>query len=253
MPTASPLIFLVVPCYRESARLGAFLEGLCEVLSQVPFTVAVQVVDDGSGETEAAALHRLVESLRARYAELHPALLLPENRGKGGAIYAGWEVAGESTWWGFVDADGATSPAEVRRLVEALAADPERADVWLASRVKMLGRQVDRTVRRHVMGRFYATLASLLTGLSVYDSQCGCKFFRAAAVRRVKPYLVDYRFGFDMELLAHLQREGQRMVEFPVDWQDIPGSKVHLLKDSWRMFFSLWRLRGNLQQREKGA
>ena len=97
------------------------------------------------------------------------------------------------------------------------------------------------------MGRIYATLASIATGLAVYDSQCGCKIFRADLIPKVRPQLCDMRFGFDMELLAFLHREGVAMREFPVDWQDIPGSKVHLLRDSWRMFRSLWKLRSRLR------
>ena len=51
------------------------------------------------------------------------------------------------------------------------------------------------------------------------------------------------RFGFDMDLLVHLIRAGATICEFPVDWTDIPGSKVSLLRDSLQMFMTLWRLR----------
>lgn len=256
--SASPQFFLAIPSYRDTARLEIFLDALLQALAEFPFSVAVQVVDDGSGATESSALRELVENRRSQNpptphnSALLPPLLLPVNRGKGGAIYAGWDHAGTAEWWAFVDADGATSATEVCRLLREVANHPDRADVWLASRIKMLGRSVERTVRRHLMGRVYATLASLLTGLAVYDSQCGCKVFRAQVIQKIRPLLRDMRFGFDMELLAQASREGARMVEFPVDWRDIPGSKVHLLRDSWRMFASLWRLHLELKKRGSG-
>ena len=38
-----------------------------------------------------------------------------------------------------------------------------------------------------------------------------------------------------MELLLLLIKAGLTVEEFPVDWADVPGSKVSLLRDSWRM------------------
>jgi dolichyl-phosphate beta-glucosyltransferase len=251
MNRSAPSFFLVIPCYREAGRLGGFLHPLCNEIADSGISVRLQVVDDGSGEAEAQKTCEIVERLREKHPFLAPALVVPRNSGKGGAIYAGWDgllnaAADASDWLGFADADGATSPSEICRLLQEIVREPERADVWLASRVKMLGRNVDRTLKRHVMGRVYATLATWATGVAVYDSQCGCKFLRAEKYLAVRDRLVDLRFGFDMELLAWLHREGARMVECPVDWRDIPGSKVHLLRDSWRMFHSLLNLRQRL-------
>jgi len=33
------------------------------------------------------------------------------------------------------------------------------------------------------------------------------------------------------------------VIEFPVDWRDVPGSKVNLLRDSWRMAREVFRIR----------
>ncbi|MCX7712735.1 MAG: glycosyltransferase [Chthoniobacterales bacterium] len=242
---------MAIPCWCESKRLGKFLTELCDLLACEEFRVRVIVVDDGSGSEEAEKTKGIVNYYREKYPFLMDPLLLSKNRGKGGAIYAGWDLWAGEEWLGFVDADGATPAREVIRMLKAIE-EAERSGVkidgWLASRVKMLGRDVQRTILRHVIGRVYATLSSIITGISVYDSQCGCKFYRAEIVRSIREDLVEERFGFDIELIVLLKHAGANLVEFPVDWHDISGSKVHLVWDSIRMFLTLVKLARKLKR-----
>lgn len=238
-------ILVVIPSYRDSARLARFLPGLLEQLAGMEAPSGVLVVDDGSGEDFDAALS-LIEGLRARFPALRPLLALPENQGKGGAIYSGWDSEKEAEWLAFVDADGAVPPDEVRRFCEMALAQPD-VDVLIASRAKLYGRHIARKPHRHVVGRVYATLTTLLTGLPVYDSQCGCKLVRRIAYEKVRPRLEERRFSFDIELLCLLAAGGARIWEEPLNrWVDEPGSKVSLVRDSWRMFWSLMHLRRRL-------
>lgn len=241
-------VLLVIPSYRDSARLGEELPRLIRAMEEAAQPVDLLVVDDGSGGEEAEETARLVEKHRATCraegpVQVWPALRLPQNLGKGGAVYAGWARAGaQHEWAGFVDADGATPAREVVRLL-ALARSREDLDGVIAARIQMLGRQVERQESRHFIGRLYATLANYATGLPVHDSQCGCKFFRLAVLQKVLPQLQELRFGFDMELLWELSQIGARLREEPIDWSDIPGSKVRVLRDGATMLASLARLR----------
>lgn len=250
MPESCPdRIVVVIPCYQDSARLGKFLPGLLEELSRMApeNPVGVLVVDDGSG-ADAGASESLIRGLRARFPALRPLLALPANVGKGGAVYAGWDLEKAAEWLAFADADGAVPPAEVRRFCE-LALGLDSIDVLIASRAKLYGRHIERKPHRHVVGRVYATLSTLMVGLPVYDSQCGCKLVRRTAFARVRSLLRDLRFSFDVELLCQLQAAGARLWEEPLNrWIDEPGSKVHLVRDSWRMFWSLIHLRKRLSE-----
>lgn len=248
-----PAVFLVIPCYREEKRLAAFLPELLDGIRDFPARVVVQVVDDGSGDVSSAELAALVRRLSESHPEtLRDPLLLPGNLGKGGAVFAGWDLAmhedgaEEATWLAFADADGATSATEILRLAQ-IALDSQDLDGVLGSRILMMGKTVTRSQKRHIVGRAYATLTTLFTGIEVYDSQCGCKFVRNRAYQKIRPRLEEKRFGFDMELIAFLLRSGAKLEEFPVDWTDVPGSRVRLFRDGWRMFASLWKLRKRLR------
>ena len=125
-------------------------------------------------------------------------------------------------------------------------------DVLFASRVKMLGRSITRDLRRHLAGRVFATLVHLVSGTGAYDTQCGFKILTAKAYGRVRGDLRSPGFAFDVELLMLLERAGLRVEEFPVDWHDVPGSKVHLLRDSFHMGREILRIRNRLRAMGSG-
>jgi glycosyltransferase involved in cell wall biosynthesis len=233
---------LVVPSYRDCERLSRFLPELCSALSEIP-EVEILVVDDGSGEAEATRTRLEVENLRAKYPILKEPLLLEKNVGKGGAIYAGWRTLSQAEWLGFVDADGATPAYEVARVIRMVLENSEATDAYIASRIKLLGRNVNRSIVRHFVGRVFATISSIMTRLPVYDSQCGCKFVRRSAYEKTSSMLRETRFAFDVELLVYLDRTGATIREIPVDWSDIPGSKVSIVKDGLKMLIAVRRLR----------
>jgi dolichyl-phosphate beta-glucosyltransferase len=206
------------------------------------------IVDDGSGHSEAAALRSVLDDFRIEYPQLigNP-IFLEQNLGKGGAVYAGWNTALNDPaveLLCFVDADGAVPAYEVRRLIEQLLADKDHLWAGLfGSRIKILGNTVNRHALRHYTGRVFATFASVLTGIEIYDSQCGLKVIRRTAYAAIEKQLSEKRFAFDIEMTLLLIKSGFKIREMPIDWEEVPGSKVKILRDSIRMFSAVLRMR----------
>lgn len=213
---------IVVPCYNEAARLDldAFV-----ALSSAPAT-SVLFVNDGSRDETAAVLEKLCARSPGTIAVHH----LQTNSGKGEAVRQGLLKAIEAgaTRVAYFDADLATPPDEVLRLLAKL--DDESLHMVLGSRIRLMGRDIERRAVRHYFGRVFATCASLSVGVAVYDTQCGAKAFRVshALGRSLRSPFVS-KWAFDVELLGRVLREvGEAaVIEVPLRaWRDVGGSKL---------------------------
>jgi glycosyltransferase involved in cell wall biosynthesis len=231
---------LVIPFYQDAGRLKPFLR---ELLDELPASFSLQIVDDGSGAEHRRQLEELIAAtaLRPARAALLPPRHLPVNQGKGAAVRAGWDNYAAYDLVGFVDADGAVCAREILRLYDYFCAHQDAVDAVIASRVKILGRHIDRRLARHLIGRVFATIVSLASRLPVYDSQCGYKLLRSRALGQVLPRLCSNRFAFDVELIMELAATGAVIHEFPVDWVDQPDSKVKVWRDGLPMLLDVGR------------
>ena len=226
-PAASCTV--VVPCFNEAARLDADKLDALAAASDA----RVLAVDDGSTDDTPALLDKLVGRAPDRY-EL---LALGANHGKGEAVRRGLlaAVAGGAELVAYCDADFATPPAEVARLVATLRSQHD-AGVVLGSRVALMGSDIHRSAFRHYTGRLFGTAGSLVLGVAVYDTQCGAKAFRVTdALRAALATPFVSRWAFDVELLGRLlqQRDATppegpgRFVELPLrEWREPGGSKL---------------------------
>ena len=232
MPPAT--VHLVIPCYQESGRIGPFLTELCEVTRELG-GVTVQVVEDGSDAAEVERMREIITPLCRRNAHLILPLFLPQNVGKGGAVYAGWNQAPPTDWLAFVDADGSCSVAEVANLIRRARQQPAPLTALFASRWDQTSAKVQRQWKRRLMGRVFGTLVSTLLHIPIHDSQCGLKLIPRAAYQRIAQTLRIRGFAFDVELLAALHDSGCAFEETSIAWHETPGGHVHLFRDSIRM------------------
>lgn len=235
-------VLLVIPCFRESERLAPFLVELCQKLSTLE-GVRIRVVEDGGGAEEEQRMAALVASFRQKYPFILPVHHLDKNVGKGGAIYAGWSLEEQARWLAFVDADGSCGAGEVVRLIDLARREDAPSRGYFASRVKMLGTRIIRLWYRHVMGRAYATLVETLLHSPAYDTQCGLKLVPREAFAKIRDELVLRGYAFDVELMVALQCAGTEIVEVPINWHEVPGGKINLIREPWRMLRDVLRVR----------
>ena len=220
MPSSPRPTLLVIPAFRESRRLPKFLPELCEAVAGLDGdSLAIRVVDDGSGSAEQKVVRDLVAELRERHAFLQEPLILERNLGKGGAVYAGWDASqGEGfAHIGFVDADG-------------------------AARLHDDDQSIKRTLIRKWLGLLFRRITRMFFKLPVNDTQCGFKFIPAEPYHQIREHLTELRYCFDIDLTIHLLKAGVKIKEISISWTETPGTKL-TLSQATKMLSSLWQLR----------
>jgi glycosyltransferase involved in cell wall biosynthesis len=221
-------VLLTIPCFNEERRLDA--DQVARLLSDP--RIDVLFVDDGSEDGTRARLVQLADAHPGRIS-VHA---LDRNSGKAEAVRTGMNLAlarGASVV-GYLDADFATPPEELSHLLDAL--EDGEAKAVLGSRVVRLGAELERNLGRRFLGRAFATTASSILGLPIYDSQCGAKLFRdTKALRVALAYPFSSRWAFDVELLGRLTTgtaqapplAASDLLEVPLRrWHEVPGSKL---------------------------
>jgi glycosyltransferase involved in cell wall biosynthesis len=219
---------IVIPAYHPDVdRLGAYVRALHDAVAPEEIRV----------ELDAAT-----PDVRDRIAELPVTLNeASSRRGKGAAITAGFEALSTDVL-AFADADGSTPASSIADVVAPVTSGD--ADLAAGSRRHPDATvQSHQTVARRYLGDGFAWLARRLLDVHLHDYQCGAKALTADAWARVRPYLHEPGFAWDIELLAVADAVDCRIVEVPVVWEDRPESTVSPVETTLRLARGLFTAR----------
>lgn len=234
-----PYLSIVIPAYNEADRIGRTLVGTFDYLDAQSYQSEVIVVNDGSKDSTAEKVRQFAAGAGGR---LH-LLENPGNRGKGYSVRHGMlEAKGEILL--FYDADLATPTSEIEKVIAPIARN--RYDVVFGSRAldpSLIG--THQSVFRETIGRAGNLIQYLLTGLDFKDTQCGFKAFRREAARSIFPIQRIDGFGFDPEILFIAKKQGWRLLEIPVRWNHVEGSKLHVIGSPIKALLEVMTIRLN--------
>jgi glycosyltransferase involved in cell wall biosynthesis len=221
---------VVIPAYNEEGRIERTLRAYAAAFSDSEIIVVANGCTDRTADRARALALR---NPNIRLVEFADPL------GKGGALIAGLASA-HADVVAFTDADGATDPDELRRLCGLVGPhDAVVASRWLPGADVM----VPQPLPRRAASRVFNRLVRMLFGLGVSDTQCGAKAFRAEALAPVLLEVETADYAFDVDVLVALARRRCSILEVPIRWRDVDGSKVQLAQGAIKMLFAVLRLR----------
>ncbi|MCP5541989.1 MAG: glycosyltransferase family 2 protein [Akkermansiaceae bacterium] len=187
----TPAVSVIVPFYNEEECVESVLR---EILAAQP-DAEILAIDDGSRDATWETM-RAIPGVTA--------LRLTENRGQSAAVYAGLRAAAGDICV-LMDGDGQNDPADIGKLVAAVAADEcdvacgrraKRQDTWSRRAASRIANRVRRTF--------------IQDGIS--DTGCSLKAFRKDCVDLLVPFNGLHRF-----LPAIFTRAGLRLAEIDVN------------------------------------
>jgi len=219
---------LLIPCFNEASRFNVSKwQLIIDSFRQCQWVF----INDGSTDNTIQALEQLIgNNVKV--------LNLPKNLGKGEAIRAGIisvltsNQPHEPDFIGYLDADGAFNVSDILKMLELAENILGPSNTYCAlitSRVKLSGRRIIRSSRRHYLGRIIATFVCFGWETAPYDTQSGFKLFRVSpAFRKIVTKKFRTRWFFDIELLIALEKIAPSEIwEEPLSmWREMEKSKI---------------------------
>ncbi|MDY7095787.1 MAG: glycosyltransferase family 2 protein [Acidobacteriota bacterium] len=214
----------LIPAYQAERWVEAVARGAAEQLPRV------LVVDDGSTDGTADAARR-------GGAEV---LSLPENRGKGAALAAGFAhlFADDHPAVLTLDADGQHLPSEIPKLIPAW---QQGADLVFGSRSHLFA---EMSGLRRVSNGLSSRIISFVSGVSLDDVQTGFRIYTRHLLEATG--FPEQRFDAESAVVVRAGRRGFRLASVPVQLGGADGrgsSHYRALVDGLRIAWAVTRAR----------
>jgi glycosyltransferase involved in cell wall biosynthesis len=221
----------VIPVYNDGEALKRAIPLSISAIEQVSPDFELIIAEDGSTDGS-ADLVRSWGDKDSRVRLLHS----DERLGRGKALNRAF-LAAEGKIVCYYDVDLATDMKYFATLIDAIR---NGYDISTGSRLLPESR-ITRTEGREIASRGYNFLVRTVLGSKLHDHQCGFKAFSRERVLTILPVVRDTHWFWDTEVLVRAEKQGDRISEFPVDWQQ--GEKTTVRRhDVWDMGTAILRL-----------
>ncbi len=182
------LLSVVIPAYNEAESLPDLLANIKATIKTYGYTAEIIVINDGSTDATANVLNALCVSSPLKIDVIH----FRRNRGKAEALTAGFQHAtGDIVIT--MDADLQDDPAEIPKLIETL----EKGNYGLVSGWKYPRKD---PFEKRAFSFVFNRVTAMLTGVKLYDMNCGFKAYRAEVVKDLHLYGDLHRY---IPILVH--------------------------------------------------
>jgi glycosyltransferase involved in cell wall biosynthesis len=193
---------VLIPVYNERATVAEIIRRIRAV--EIPLTLQVIVVDDGSSDGSDKVLQALEDSTVRVIRHTH-------NQGKGAAIRTGMEaMTGDLLL--IQDADLEYDPDDWPRLLEPILKG--KARVVYGSR--FTGERKNMLPLHWFGNRMLSLVTNILYSSTLSDMETCYKLFDAEVLKGIT--LVSDRFEFEPEITAKVMRRGFRIYEVPISY-----------------------------------
>lgn len=238
-------INLLFPVLNERLRLESGIERTVEyVRTNVRIPCYLTILDNGS-EDETPEIGR---RLQEKYEEVR--YVRVGERGVGVAFRKGIEL-NECDLVGYMDIDLSTDIKYLGKTIEAFLADPELQYVN-GSRFSKQSDVKGRKWYRKITSMGLVILLKAFFHMRATDAVCGFTFLRReAAEQLVRESSKDNGWFYTIEFLLRAERDGMKIYDMPVEWQEDYNTTVKIWKTIKNYLVQMIRLKKTFRDEEK--
>ena len=240
-PPAETSVDVVIPVLNEAHVLARSVGTVRKFLTEnFPYRWRLVIVDNGSTD----ATDEVAERLAHEHADV--TFIHLEQRGRGRALRCAW-MQSRADVVCYMDVDLSTELAALPRAISSIVDDGH--DIAIGSRLLRSSR-TRRSFKREFISRAYNLFVKALLFTRFSDAQCGFKAVTREVVERVVPQVKDQSWFFDTEMLVLAEKQGYRIADLPVIWNEDDDSRVKIVKTAWDDILGVLRLRRLLWSRQ---
>ncbi|MBI2327773.1 glycosyltransferase family 2 protein [Candidatus Curtissbacteria bacterium] len=231
--TSKVKLSVIVPCYNEESRFRKGFNHYYSYFKKQNYSWELILVNDGSKDQTLNLMHKLAGSKNNV-----KIISYKTNRGKGFAVIQGVKAA-KGQYILFTDIDYSVPIDTIESFYKYF---KKGFPVVIGSRrVKGSKILVRQNLLRELLGRGFTFLVNLLIW-GVHDATCGFKAFNKIEAKKVFQKITIYDWAFDAEILFICQKLGIKFIQVPVNWRDVRGTKVSLLRDVAKSLVGIFKI-----------
>ncbi|MFH1900157.1 MAG: glycosyltransferase [Patescibacteria group bacterium] len=211
------MITIVLPVYNEDLILqenAMQVFDFCRHNLQEDWQI---VISDNASDDKT---REIGEYLAGKYNEIKYFRL--NKQGKGEGVIGAWQNF-KGDVYVFMDIDLSVNLKSLPALIDGI---KKGDDIVIGSRMAQ-GSQVNRSFFRTIFSYGLRFTLRICLGLKVKDAPCGFKAINNKVVEQILPRIQDKAWFFDTEMLFLAQRQGFRIKEIPVDWEEVGRQDRH--------------------------
>ena len=233
---------IIFPLYNESKRLKYCFQNIDKFNSNSKIKNLEYIfVDDGSLDDSYDLIINFIKKRKKKRTKIkYKIFKLKKNKGKGAALIKGIKNA-SNDWMLTIDTDISVSLLEINNWIKHKYLQINKK-IYFGSR-NLKNSIVKFKYHRKLIGLFFILICKFFLNIKLYDTQCGFKLYKKKIGKMIFKKLTEKKFVHDIEIVLLAEKKKIEIIELPLKWEHKNDSKIHLIKDSFNIFWSIYKMK----------
>ena len=232
---------IIFPFFNEEKRLRtSFIKLKKNIKNLERIDIEIILVNDGSTDNSDKITKHFISNLNNKQKKRVRYISYTKNMGKGYALKRG-VLKSKKEWILTCDIDFSAEPKSVLSW-EKNNYIKSNNFCFFASRRKFT-KNVKYKIYRKILGDLFVAVRNFLLNIDVQDTQCGFKLYPKKIAKKIFKKISEYGYIHDIEITILLKKKSIKIVELPIKWKHISGSRLNVAIDGAIMILKLFILR----------